>query len=178
MSVGAYGLVGEYVYGRAFPTLVNQANFLGNGTSQYKIGGTYVERIQSVALRLAAVGAGNRRAVVDFLDQSGVVFASSASPYVVTAGVTSIIVFSASVNVAGADDSPRITVPMPQPFLQPTYSVLITILGGLVADGVTNVRILTERFSTAPADFSPGQGHEVTPAVERRELIPSYNANR
>jgi hypothetical protein len=169
--IGAFGLTGEYAYGRAFETLKALASFQGNGTATYNIGGTYVERLRSVSFSLQAVGgAGVRTPIVDFLDQGGVVFSGAASPFTVAAGSTSIVTFAVEVNEAGANDAPRIVVPLPYQFLQPTYSMRITISGGLVADNVTAVRVLTEQFSTAPADFAPGQGGD-----HRRERGVEYS---
>jgi hypothetical protein len=158
---GAFGLVREYAYGRAFPQLVTIPDFLGNTTGTYKVGGAYVERVTSVSFSLQAVGgAGTRSGAVRLLDQGGVTFSGSVMPFTVAAGNTSVLVFDLDANPGGAANSAIQVTSLPAPFLEPTYAVQIAVLGGLVADHVTHVRILTEKFSTAPADYSPGQGGE------------------
>jgi len=156
---GAFGLVREFAYGPAFPQLVTLDNFAGNTVGTYDVGGSYIERVTSVAFRLHCVGgAGTRFGVVELLDQGGVVFSGSAMPFTVAAGQTVDLVFDAGANPGGVSAlSPQVTT-LPAPFLEPTYSVRISVTGGLAADTVSNVRILTEKFSTSPADYAPGQG--------------------
>lgn len=172
-GVGAYGLVTDYRYGRAFEQLERLPNFAGNATGSYRIGGTYVERVASVAFQVAAVGAATRTPIVDLLDEEGNVFSGAAASATITAGVTSIFVFAFDAFAAGAANAPRIVTPLPMPFLQPTYSLRISVAAGLVADTVSGVRILAQKFSTAPQDFPPGQGETVTAeTIERDYAFP------
>lgn len=156
---GAFGLVREFAYGPAFPQLVPLADFAGNTVGTYKVGGAYIERVTSVSFRLECVGgAGTRFGVVRLLDQGGVAFSGAAMPFNAAAGQTVDLVFDAGANPGGVNAlSPQVTS-LPAPFLEPTYSVEISVTGGLAADTVSNVRILAEKFSTSPADYSPGQG--------------------
>lgn len=173
--IGAYGLAEGYVYGRAFDQLVKLPNGLGNASFDYKIGGTYVERITSVSFQFAAAaGGGVRTPVLDYLDESGIIFTGAASPFTVAATNTSVVTFAVGVQQAGVNNGPRIVVPLVPAFLQPTYTVRLSFLGGAAGDAVTAIRILTTKFSTAPADFSPGQGTEVTRRQALREPVPEY----
>lgn len=156
---GAFGLVREFAYGRAFPQLVTLDPFAGNVTGTYDVGGAYQERVTSVAFQLVTVGgAGTRFGVVELLDQGGVPFSGSAMPFTIAAGHTVTLVFDVDANPGGLNNGPIQVTSLPAPFLEPTYAVRISVNGGLAADTVSNVRILTEKFSTAPADYAPGQG--------------------
>lgn len=158
---GAFGLTDDYQYGRAFEQIVTVPPFLGNAVGTYKVGGAYVERVESVAFKLVTVGgAGTRTGLVQFLDQGGVVFSGSVMPFTIAAGKTVELVFDTGANPGGVNDGAVQITSLPGRFLQPTYSVVVSVIGGLVADHVTNVRILTEKFSTSPRDFAPGQGDE------------------
>ncbi len=175
--IGAYGLAEGYVYGRAFDQLVKLPNGAGNVTYDYAIGGTYVERLTSVSFQLAAAaGGGVRTPVLDFLDGEGVIFSGSASPFTIAATNTSTVTFAVGVNEGGANNSPRIVVPLVPTFLQATYTVRLSFINGAAGDAVTAIRILTTKFSTAPADFSPGQGTEVSRRQALREPVPEYVA--
>lgn len=176
-GVGAYGLVSEYRYGRAFEQLERIPNFAGNATGTYKVGGTYVERVASVAFTVTAVGAATRIPNVQLLDEEGIAFSGAAAAFNVTAGLTSRFVFAFGTFEAGANGAAFITTPLPMPFLQPTYSVAINITAGVVADTVSNVRILTQKFSTAPEDFPPGQGETVTPETLERDILYPVSVN-
>lgn len=172
-GVGAYGLVSDYRYGRAFEQLVSLDTFAGNATRTYKIGGTYIERIVSVAFQVVAVGAATRLPQVALLDAEGVTFSGAVSAFNITAGLTSEFVFAADAFSAGANGSAFITTPLPMPFLQPGYSLVLSVGAGVVADTVSRIRLLTQKFSTAPEDFAPGQGESVTPeSVERSFVHP------
>lgn len=158
---GAFGLVREFAYGPAFPQLVTLDPFAGNATVTYKVGGTYTERVTSVAFRLVTVGgAGTRSGVVKILDQGGVVFSGASMPFTIAAGKTVDLVFDVDANPGGVNDGPIQVTSLPAPFLAATYSVELSVLGGLAADTVSNVRILSERFSTSPRDYAGGQGRE------------------
>jgi hypothetical protein len=161
IPVAAWGVVDEYAYGPAAQFLAKLANFAGNATRDYDIGGSYVERVTSVAFLLAAVGgATNRIAVVSFLDEGGAVIGASAAPFAVTAGNTSQITFSVGAQQGGALNAPAIVASLPSLYLQPTYTARLSVNGGAAADTVSLVRVLTSRFSTAPQVFPPGQGPE------------------
>lgn len=172
-GVGAYGLVSDYRYGRAFEQLVSLDTFLGNATRTYKIGGTYIERIVSVAFRVTAVGSATRLPQVVYLDAEGIPFSGAVSAFNITAGLTSTFVFAADSFSAGANGAAFIVTPLAMPFLQPGYSVQLSVSGGLVADTVDRIRVLTQKFSTAPEDFAPGQGETVTAdRLEERYVHP------
>ena len=118
--IGAFGIVDEYAYGRAFPQLVNLPGFAGNVTGTYAIGGTYIERIEAVTFALTTVGgAGVRVPVVDFLDQGGVVFAGAGAPFTLAAGFTTIYTFALDSNDSGFANAPRMISPITPHFLQP-----------------------------------------------------------
>ena len=160
-SGATFGLVQDFEYGPAFEQLVTLSDFTGDRSESYGIGGLYVERVRSVAFEVQAVGGVTQRfALVELQDQGGVTFAAAQSPYYADAGHTSRFVFAVGIQQAGFTNAPVILAPLPEAFLQPTYSVKISLVVGVVADLVTQVRILTEKFSTSPRDFPPGQGPE------------------
>jgi hypothetical protein len=156
---GAFGLTDDYKYGRAFEQIATVPPFAGNATGTHKVGGAYIERAVSVAFKLVTNGtAGTRTGLVQYLDQSGVVFSGSAMPFTIAASKTVELIFDSGANPGGVNDGPVQITSLPGRFLQPTYSVVVSVLGGLAGDAVTNVRILLEKFSTAPEDYAPGQG--------------------
>jgi hypothetical protein len=169
---GTFGLVDEFVYGRAFQQLFPLGTVAGNVVVPYNVGGEYIERVAAVSFLLTAVGgAGLRRGLVEFLDQGGVVFAAASSPFTVAAGSSSQLTFNINTNDGGAVNAPAIVGVLPAVFLQPTYSVAISVVNGLVADTIANVRLLSDRFRTGPSDFPPGQGEPEHPHV-RRHRVP------
>lgn len=159
--VAAWGVVDGYAYGPAAPFLARLDDFAGNATRDYLIGGSYVERVKSVAFQLQAVGgAGVRTGLVSFLDEQGVVLGAAAAPFTVAAGNTSQLTFTVGAQNGGANNGAAIVASLPPLFLQPLYVVRLSVLGGLVADTASAVRVLTDRFSTGPTAFPPGQGPE------------------
>lgn len=157
-----FGLVDQFHYGRAFTELEKLADFLGNATETYKIGGQYIERLVAVHLKVAAVGgAGVRHAAVSMQDEGGVPIATVVSTFSVAAASTTEFTFTEDGNPAGANNLAAVCDALPSLFLLPGWSVVLSVNGGLVADAVTQVRILTEKFSTSPRDFPPGQGVEL-----------------
>lgn len=162
LPVAAFGVVDEFAYGPAAPFLRKPADFLGDGSSVIAIGGTYAERCKSVSFLLTAVGGVTlRQGVVSFLDEGGVVFSAACSPFTVAAGKASQLTFAVGANNGGANDAAAIVTSLPPIFLQPGYSIQLTISGGVVADTVEAVRVLTDRFSTAPQEYAPGQGGNI-----------------
>lgn len=170
-GVGAYGLVGDYRYGRAFEHLATLPNFVGNASGSYPVGGTYIERVVSVTFKVTAVGSATRIPQVAFLDEQGIPFSGSASAFNITAGLVGTFVFAQDTLPGGSNGAAFVTNPLPAPFLQPGYSVQLSVAAGLVADTISNIRILTQKFSTAPQDFAPGQGETVTPETLEESYV-------
>lgn len=159
LTRAAYGVVGDYVYGPAAPFLNKLASHAGNTTTVYPIGGTYVERVDSVSFTIVAVGGATTRiGVVSFLDEGGVAVGAAAAPFGVTAGSTSRISLGVGANNGGAANGPAIVGSLPPLYLPAGYSVVLSISGGAAADTLGTPRILVARFSTDPEVFSPGQG--------------------
>lgn len=157
-----FGLVEDFHYGRAFTEPVKLNPFAGNVSSTYKVGGLYVERFAAVHMRVAAVGgAGVRHAAVTFEDEGGVPVATVVSTFTVAAASTTEFTFTEGGNPAGANNLAAVCDALPSLFLQPGWSVVLSVVGGLAADTVDQVRVQTEKFSTSPRDFPPGQGVEL-----------------
>lgn len=157
--VAAWGVVADYRYGSAAQWLATLPDFAGNVTEDYPIGGSYVERTVAVSATVVAVGGATTRfLVVELLDQSGVPVAASQSPYGTTAGHTSRQTLTVNAQQGGAQDAAAIIGSLPGIFMQPSYALRLSVLGGVAADTISDIRILTDRFSTAPQEFPPGQG--------------------
>lgn len=156
--LAAYGLVADYRYGPAAPFVTRPTNFAGNANKDYVIGGTYVERPQAVSFQLVTVGAGTRFGSVAFLDEGGAVLAQAVQAFSLSAGKTSQLTFAVGLQQGGANDAAGMCCALPAMFLYPTYTVRLSVLGGLAADTASAVRIITDRFSTDPELYAPGIG--------------------
>lgn len=157
----AFGLTSDFAYGPSFTDAVEVPGGIGTATPTYKITGSYSERLVVVRFTVAAVGgAGVRTPRLDFEDAAGNVFGSVVAPFTVAAGFTSAFTFGRDINPAGANNGPAITQTLPEIFLAPGESVVVTVGGGLAADTIGTIRGQSEKFSTSPRDFPPGQGPE------------------
>ena len=83
------------------------------------------------------------------------------STFTVAAGNTTGFTFTPQGNPAGANNLAAVCDPLPSLFLLPGWSVVLSVVGGLAADTVSEVRLQSEKFSTSPRDFPPGQGVEL-----------------
>lgn len=152
-----FGLVNPFHYGPAWQDRQTIPGFAGNVTGRYVVGGAYQERIIAVSFTLTCVGgAGTRLGLVELVDGGGAVLAAAVSPFNVSAGNHSRLTFVYDGSAGGANDAAAITGVLPGVFLQGDDAVVVSVLGGLAADSVSDVRIVTEKFSTAPDLYAPG----------------------
>lgn len=159
--LAAYGLVGDFAYGPAAPYIHRPATFAGNVNKDVDIGGTYVERVTAVSFTLVnGADVGSRYASVAFLDESGVALAQAVAPFATAATITTRYTFAVGAQQGGAANLAAITTALPAIFLQATYKVRLSVVGGFAADAVSAVRVLTDRFSTDPSLYAPGIGSE------------------
>ncbi len=160
-SAGAFGLVKPFAYGPAFEQEFRLENFAGNLTGTRNVIGNYAERLASLSLTLTCVGgAGVRFGLVSLLDQDGIAVGAVSSPFSVAAGFASRLSFTLGGDSGGAANAAAITTGLPNIFLPPAYSIVVSVTGGLAADTVSNLRGIVDRFSTAPPDYPPGSGDD------------------
>lgn len=167
-----FGLVNPFHYGRAFQQRVPLANVAGNAVASYKIGGGYYERIVLVSFKItAAAGGSNRFGRVRYLGPEGTPYADIATQLGVAPSGSSQITLGIGLPSMSTSGLPTTINGLPVPFMQPGDSLEISAFNGAAGDVLSGIRVVTERFSTSPRDFPPGQGPEVSEREFQREQL-------
>jgi hypothetical protein len=167
-----FGLVRPFSYGRAFTEVERLANFTGNLSATYTIGGTWLERIILVKFRLVPdATVGNRFPRVAIVDERGINVAVVAATTAITASSNATATFSPELGYGGVLSAAFVTAPLPLIYLWPNWSIVLDVPGGLVTDTVQAPMLLSEKYNTSPRDFPQGQGPELPEREVQREQI-------
>lgn len=166
-----HGLTSEFAHGRAFSEVIARANPVVATGFTATISANYWERLQGVSFVLTSdSNAANRSvllvvkdgsgAVIDAVPPAAVQVASKAYTYVYRPGAVAV---NDTVNLVNVQDCPRV-------FLQPAWTIVVTVGSVQAGDQISAVRLYMERYDTGPAGFPIGMVAE-TKLEARHEQI-------
>jgi hypothetical protein len=157
MTPVLHGLTSEFAHGRAFSEVVAVANPSAGGGFTYTISGNYWERLAAVAFQIVTDGnAANRQVLLDFKDGSGATIASTASGGTQAATLTRKYSFVPNQGTAPALIGTSFLAPLPVVFLQPEFTMVVSIVSVQAGDQVSAIRVYREAFDTGPQGYPTG----------------------
>ena len=156
-----HGLTSEFAHGRAFSEVVPVANPAAGAGFTYTVGGSYWERLAAISFTILTDGnAANRQVLVAFKDGSGTNIASTASGGTQAATLTRLYSFVPNQGTAPALIGTTFLAPLPVLFLQPSFTVVMSITNVQVGDQVSAIRVYREAFDTGPEGYPVGMLEE------------------
>lgn len=165
------GLLGAFSHGRGFPQVSAVTNPAVGVAPTITIGSDYWERPVSLSFRLVTgSNAANRQVSLALLDEGGVILNAAVANGVQTASLTRDYVFTPNVNAPNAVANGVFLSPLFQCFLQPQWSLAVTIGAVDAADQVSNIRWNRERFTTGPGGYSIGTTYVEDEAMHRLQV--------
>lgn len=152
--LGLTRLVG---HGRAFSEVLTvPAPAVGVGFT-YTNDGRYWELLDSISFRLVSdANAANRQVTLTITDGAGSALATLPSASLQVASKTYDYTFSPQFNTFNTVVANAITLPLPELFLQPAYSIVVAIGAVQAGDQVSAIRLYAQRFVTGPSGYSIG----------------------
>lgn len=156
-----HGLTSEFAHGRAFSEVVPIANPAAATGFTYKVGGSYWERIASLAFVLTSDGnAANRAVLLVVKDGTGAVVATQPTAAVQVA--SKAYTYSYQRYATTATDATNLVnlQAAPDIFLQPEFSIVVTVGSVQVGDQISAIRLYMERFDTGPEGYPLGMVSE------------------
>lgn len=152
-----HGLTSEFAHGRAFSEVVPVANPAAGGGFTYTISGNYWERIASLSFTLVTdSNVANRQVLVAMKDGSAANLASTASGGTQAASLTRLYSFVPNQGTAPALIGTTFLAPLPVLFLQPEFTVVVSITSVQVGDQISAIRVYREAFDTGPQGYPLG----------------------
>lgn len=167
MTQFTLGLTRTLGHGRAFSQVLSVAKPAAGGGFTYTNDGSYWEMIDTVSCQIVTgSNAANRQPTLSILGGDGIALATLPSASVQTASLTWQYTWSTEFSNFNTVVATAVTAPLPAIFLQPTYSLKLTIGAADAADQVSNIRLHAQRFVTGDAGYLLG----VIDAEDRQEL--------
>jgi hypothetical protein len=152
-----YGLTRLLGHGHAFSQVLPQTKPAAGGGFTYTNDGSYWEIIDLIAFRLVTGGnAANRQVLLTIKDGGGVALATLPAASVQTASLTWDYTWSPEFSNFNTVVATAVTSPLPLIFLQPQFSVVVTIGAVDAADQISNIRLYAERFVTGNEGYLLG----------------------
>jgi len=156
-----HGLTSEFAHGRAFSEVVAVTNPAAGAGFTYTVGSAYWERIAAVSFTLVSDGnAANRQVLLAFKDGSGANIASTASGGTQAASLTRLYSFVPNQGTAPALIGTTFLAPLPVLFLQPGFSMVVSITSVQAGDQLSAIRVYREAFDTGPQGYPVGMLEE------------------
>ena len=116
-----------------------------------RVAGSDVWRVLSVSFVLVADGnAASRIARVEYLNAAGDVFAAVASPFTVTAGVTSRLTFAVGLQQFGANAAAHIGGPLPDLILMDGLAVRVAVTAIQAGDQLSGISLFVAQSTVRP----------------------------
>lgn len=166
-----HGLTSEFAHGRAFSEVVAGDSPVAGANYTYTVSSRYWERLASVAFRLVTDGnAANRIVTLAVNAGDGVLLAAIPSQNVQIASLTRDYVYLPNVSQAIGPVGGIYTAPLAPIFLQPGFTLTITITSVQATDALSRIRLYVERFDTGPDGLPVGMVTEA-PLVSRVERL-------
>jgi hypothetical protein len=157
VAASLHGLTSEYAHGRAFSEVVSVANPAVATGFTYTVGGNYWERIAALSFVLTSDGTGANRAVLlRVKDATGATLL--AIPAAAVQIASKVYTYSFWGQQSPATDAVGLVNAQPAPsiFLQPEFSVVVSIGAVQAGDQVSAIRLYLERFDTGPEGYLIG----------------------
>lgn len=172
-----FGLTRLLGHGHAFSQVLTvPAPAAGSGFT-YTNDGFYWELVDLVSFQLVSNGnAANRQVLLTIADGSGVALASLPAASVQIASKTYQYTWSTEFSSFNTVVSNAITGPLPSIFLQPTYSVAVTVGALDAGDQISNVRLYAQRFVTGNEGYLLGVVDETDSRLEARLRVRELSA--
>lgn len=166
------GLLGAFSHGRGFPQVSAVTNPAVATGPTITIGSDYWERPVSLSFRIVTdANAANRQVSLALLDEGGVILNAAVANGTQAASLTRDYVFTPNVNAPNAVANGVFLSPLFQCFLQPAWSLAVTIGAVQVGDQVSNIRWNRERFITGPGGYSIGTTYYETDDEHRLQVL-------
>lgn len=157
MTQRTYGLTRLIGHGHAFSEVLSVASPAVATGFTFTNTGSYWLLLDAISFRLVSDGnAANRQIKLVIADGSSVALATLPSASVQTASLTWDYTYSVDFSTFNTVVSTAVTSPLPWIFLQPEYTVTVTIGAVQVGDQISNIRLYAERFVTGPQGYPLG----------------------
>jgi hypothetical protein len=156
-----HGLVSGFAHGRAFPEIISPANPAVATGFTYTVGGNYWERVAALSFVLTSDGnAANRAVLLRVKDGSGATLIGIPTAAVQVA--TKVYTYSYWGQQVPATDAVGLVNAQPAPsiFLQPGFTIVVSIGAVQAGDQVSAIRLYMERFDTGPNGYPVGMLEE------------------
>lgn len=152
-----YGLTQLLGHGYAFTQRIPVTSPAAGAGFTYKNDSAYWELVDSLAFQLvASATTANRLVTLTIADGDGVVLATVPTNAATTASATGQYTFLQNFSgTLGATNGPFLSV-FPQILLQPTWSVVVAVVGVDTTDQISKIRMTVERFVTGPQGYPMG----------------------
>ncbi len=156
-----HGLTSEFAHGRAFSEVVPVASPAAGAGFTYTVSGSYWERIAALAFTVVTDGnAATRQVLVAFKDGSATNIASTAGGGTQTATLTRLYSFTPNQTAASGLVGTSLLAPLPVIFLQPGFTMVVSITNIQVGDQISAIRVYREAFDTGPEGYPLGMVEE------------------
>lgn len=157
MTEVTLGLTGVFSHGRGFSEPLAVDNPAAGAGFTITIGAAYWERLLALSFRVVSDGnAANRQVTLTVNGGDGVPLAIFPAASVQTATLTYDYSFLPNVQTFNAVTGLRVVSPAPVFFLQPAYTLVVSIGSVQVGDQVSRIRFYRERFQTGPGGYRQG----------------------
>jgi hypothetical protein len=156
-----HGLTSEFAHGRAFSEVVPLASPAAATGFTYTVGGNYWERLAALSFVLTSDGnAANRAVLLRVKDATGATLL--AIPTAAVQVASKVYTYSYWGSQSPATDAVGLVnaQPVPSIFLQPEFSLVVSIGAVQVGDQVSAIRLYLERFDTGPEGYPTGMLEE------------------
>ena len=157
MTPVLHGLTSEFAHGRAFSEVVPRANPAVTAGFTYTVASSYWERLAAVSFVLTSDGnAANRSVLLTVKDGSGV--ALDAVPPAAVQVASKVYTYVYARNATPVNDTLGLVnvQRVPRIFLQPAFSLVVTLTAAQAADQISAIRLYLERFDTGPEGLPIG----------------------
>lgn len=157
MTQYTLGLTRLLGHGRAFSEVLPVANPAVAHGFTYKNDGLYWRIIDLISFQLVTdANAASRQVTLTIKDGGGVALATLPAASTQATGLTYQYTWSVDWNSFNTVIASAVTSPLPYIFLQPDYTVVVTIGSVQAGDQVSNIRIYAEKFETGAAGYLLG----------------------
>lgn len=171
MAPSLHGLTSEFAHGRAFSEVVPIANPAAATGFTYTVGGNYWERIAALSFVLTSdTNAANRAVLLRVKDATGATLLAIPTAAVQVASKAYTYSYWGSQSPATDTTGLVNAQPVPSVFLQPEFTVVVSIGAVQVGDQISAIRLYLERFDTGPQGYPVGMLEENMYVAEYERL--------
>jgi hypothetical protein len=161
MTAVLHGLTSDFAHGRAFSEVRVPANPAVATGFTYTVGSRYWERMAGLSFVMTSdSNAANRNVLLVVKDGSGAVLDAVSPAAVQVASKAYTYVYAQY--AAAINDTVNLvnTQRLPTVFLQPAYTIVVTIGSVQAGDQVSAIRVYMEQFDTGPQGYPTGMVDE------------------